>query len=139
MLDKIKNKKNISIYGSRVMGQLKKKNSSFFKGKHKKQSIGPYFMNIVLKQLFFFLFKKKVTDLLTGYKVYEKKFFKNNDIKTKGFETDHEISAKLVKQGYNIIEVPISYNPRTKAQGKKINFLDAIKAIYTIVRFYITK
>ena len=55
------------------------------------------------------------------------------DIITYGFETDHEITAKLIKQKYRIIEVPVSYKPRTKEEGKKINFFDAFKAMATII------
>ena len=53
----------------------------------------------------------------------------NNTINSMGFEADHEITAKLIKQKYKIVEIPVSYKPRTKEEGKKINFFDAIKAI----------
>ena len=76
--------------------------------------------------LFFILYQRIITDPLTGYKLYEKKFFKNNLIKSKGFEADHEITAKLIKKNYKIIEIPINYKPRTKAEGKKINFFDGL-------------
>ena len=59
----------------------------------------------------------------------------NNIIYSKGFEADHEITAKLIKQKYRIIEVPVSYKPRTKEEGKKINFFDAIKAMITIIKY----
>ena len=72
---------------------------------------------------------------ITGYKLYKRSFFTNFNIKSKGFEADHEISAKLIKNKYQIIEVPISYYPRTKNEGKKINFFDAIKAIITIIKY----
>ena len=45
-------------------------------------------------------------------------------LETSGFELDHEISAKLLARGYRIVEVPISYSPRSKAQGKKIGLRD---------------
>ena len=48
--------------------------------------------------IFAILYRKKITDLLTGYKIYEKKFFKKVKINSKGFEADHEISAKLIKK-----------------------------------------
>ena len=87
-------------------------------------------MNKLLCFLFKFLFNTYHTDPLTGYKVYEK-FFKNK-IFSKGFEADHEITIKLIKSNYRIIEVPIKYNPRTVKEGKKINFLDAEKYLYFI-------
>ena len=71
--------------------------------------------------------------MLTGYKIYEKNFFKNVKIKTNGFETDHEITLKLLEFKYNIVEIPISFSPRSREEGKKINFSDAIKAVKLII------
>ena len=85
--------------------------------------------------LFFIFYGRLISDPLTGYKLYKKKFFRKNTIQSKGFEADHEISAKLIKQNYNILEVPISYKPRTIAEGKKINFFDGIKALFTIIKY----
>lgn len=128
-------KKKITVFGSRVlMNKIKNKNK-FFAGKHPKQNYGPFFMNVILQNLFKILYKQNITDLLTGYKIYEKDVINKLNIETNGFETDHEITAKLVRHGYSIVEVPINYNPRTKADGKKINFLDGLKAIYTIVKY----
>ena len=59
----------------------------------------------------------------------------DNIIKSKGFEADHEITAKLIKQGFKITEVPIDYKPRNKLEGKKINFFDGIKALITIMKY----
>ena len=85
--------------------------------------------------LFMILYIRFISDPLTGYKLYSKEFFINNEISSNGFEADHEITAKLIKQKYKILEVPISYIPRTKKEGKKINFIDAIKALITITRY----
>ena len=74
MLEPFKYEKKISVYGSRVMGVKEKYNFFFFKGKHPKQGFGPYFMNKILQVLFRILYKNNITDLLTGYKIYEKKF-----------------------------------------------------------------
>lgn len=135
MLLPFKNQSKISVFGSRVLMNKKKYKNFLFPGKHPRQNFGPFFMNIILQNLFKILFKKNITDLLTGYKIYEKKIFKKIKIETNGFETDHEITSKLVRLGYQIIEVPINYNPRTREEGKKINFLDGIKAIYTIIKY----
>lgn len=55
-----------------------------------------------------------------------------------GFEADHEMTAKLIKQNYKIIEIPIDYSPRNKSEGKKINFFDGIKALITIIKYRFT-
>ena len=106
---------------------LKKNNS--------KQNLTSYLANILFVLLFLILYRVFITDPLTGYKLYAKEFFKKNVISSKGFEADHEITAKLIKQKYQIVEVPVKYNPRTKMEGKKINFFDALKAIKTIILF----
>ncbi|MCI0664856.1 MAG: hypothetical protein L0220_27650 [Acidobacteria bacterium] len=56
-------------------------------------------------------------------------------MKTHGFETDHELTAKLIRSGVAIHEVPIAYSPRTVNEGKKIGFADAVKAVWTLARF----
>ena len=134
LYDAAKNLRNISIYGSRYLPL----NLGFIPRYYKGQNLSSYFANIVFIILFFILYQRIITDPLTGYKLYEKKFFKNNLIKSKGFEADHEITAKLIKKNYKIIEIPINYKPRTKAEGKKINFFDGLKALYTIIiyRFF---
>lgn len=117
-----------AIYGSRYLINNKLR---------KNQNIGPFIFNKILSLWFWIFFKVFISDLLTGYKVYPIKFFKNHKIITNGFETDHEITSKLIKSNYAIKEVPIKYLPRTKLQGKKINIFDAFKAIFTIVKFKI--
>ena len=82
---------------------------------------------------------KFISDLLTGYKVYEKFFFEKNIIYSTGFEADHEITIKLLRNKIKIIELPIKYYPRTRQEGKKISFKDAIKAMLVIIRFRILK
>jgi hypothetical protein len=56
-------------------------------------------------------------------------------LKENGFSFCPEFSAKVCKLGYKIYEVPISYNPRSKSEGKKITFLDGFYAIKAIIKF----
>ena len=102
---------------------------------YKNQNFSSYLANIFFMFLFMFLYTRFISDPLTGYKLYLRDFFVNNVIYSKGFEADHEITAKLIKQKYKIVEIPVSYKPRTKEEGKKINFLDAIKAMVTIIKY----
>jgi hypothetical protein len=57
------------------------------------------------------------------------------EIKSRGFELCPEITAKALKQGLKIYEVPISYHPRTTEQGKKITWKDGIQAIWTLIKY----
>ncbi|HPG29719.1 MAG TPA: glycosyltransferase family 2 protein [bacterium] len=136
MLEKLnselKNNKLVSIYGSRILGQKKLGRKS---GIHPSQGLGPFIMNNVLTLLAYILFGKLITDTLTAYKIYPAEIIKGFTVKTKGFETDHELTSKLIKQNVKITEVPISYNPRTVQEGKKIKAIDGLKAIWTFIKF----
>tara|TARA_B100002052_G_C15884357_1_gene600858 strand:- start:1949 stop:2653 length:705 start_codon:yes stop_codon:yes gene_type:complete len=121
----------VAVYGSRYINKQKKIKFQL----HKNQEFLPFIFNFILMFIFMIFFKNVITDLLTGYKIYERKFFQKLKIRSKGFEADHEITAKLVKSNYKIIEVPINYSPRTRREGKKINIFDSFKAIKTIIYF----
>ena len=137
LLEPFKFSEKISVYGSRPKNVFNKEN--LFVDKHHNQKYGPYFMNKLLCFFFKFLFNIYLTDPLTGYKIYERNFFLKNKIFSKGFEADHEITIKLIKSNYRIIEVPIKYNPRTVKEGKKINFLDAVIAFYILLKLKLMK
>ena len=126
---------NIAVFGSRYLMN----NKSLRKKPYSNQSFFAFFFNYFLSLFFFILHGKFISDLLTGHKVYEKFFFEKNIIYSTGFEADHEITIKLLKNKINIIEIPIKYYPRTRQEGKKISFKDAIKAILIIVKFRISR
>lgn len=134
MIDNVQINKKMSVYGSRYKPFYLNLIPKFYR----KQNISSYIANIIFVLQFLLFYQRFISDPLTGYKLYPKKFFEDNKINSNGFEADHEISAKLIKQNYKIIEVPIQYIPRTKAEGKKINFMDALKAFITIIRYRFT-
>ncbi len=84
------------------------------------------------------LFKGHLTDMETAYKVFKADVLKRIKLKRVGFDFEPEITAKLLKAGYQIHEVPISYNPRTSYEGKKIGYRDGLEAIWTLLvcRFF---
>jgi glycosyltransferase involved in cell wall biosynthesis len=122
LIQPIIDKKNSVVYGSRFL----KENPCIYKSY--------YLGNILISSLISFLFKQKVTDSYTCYKVFHKTVFKDIEIKSKRFEFEAEITCKLLKNKYKILELPISYNPRSIQQGKKIKFKDAIIGILTILK-----
>lgn len=77
----------------------------------------------------------KVTDMETCYKAFEADIIKSIDIKEKRFGFEPEITAKISKKKVKLIEVPISYYPRTKEEGKKINLSDGFRALYCIAKY----
>ena len=76
-----------------------------------------------------------LTDTVTAYKLFPRPLLAGLDLQTTGFELDHEISAKVIARGYRIVEVPIGYAPRSKAEGKKIGARDWWRALKTFWRF----
>jgi dolichol-phosphate mannosyltransferase len=80
------------------------------------------------------LFKCNLTDTSTGYKVFEKGVIKHAHLKSKGFDFCPEITARLLKQKINIIEVPITYKPRNINEGKKIRITDGFIALWVITK-----
>ena len=98
------------------------------------QSIINLYFSHFLTILFFVRKRKLITDLLTGLKMYPAWVYNQIAPTTDGFETDHEITLALQQLEIPIVEVPITYNARTKADGKKIGTRDAIKAIRILLQ-----
>ena len=113
------------VYGSRI---LKKENKQ-----------GRWWFYLGGRTVTFFtnlLYHSHLTDEPTCYKVFHKdlKEILLNAIGRR-FEWEPEITAKLLKKGYKIQEVPISYNPRGKDKGKKLGFKDGIQTIWVLFKW----
>lgn len=80
------------------------------------------------------LFGAQLTDMETAYKVFRRTVIAGMRLRCVRFDFEPEITAKILMAGYRIHEVPISYNPRTSAKGKKISWIDGVDAIYTLFR-----
>jgi len=80
------------------------------------------------------LFGSRLTDMHTAYKVFRANVIKSVELKAVKFDIDPEITAKLLMAGYEIIEIPIAYNPRTPEEGKKVKWTDGIEAIIRLLR-----
>ena len=81
------------------------------------------------------LFNAHLTDEPTCYKVFDAKVIKSIHFNGNRFDWEPEVTAKICKSGYTILEVPITYKPRTFEQGKKINWKDGVQAIWTLVKY----
>ncbi len=90
--------------------------------------------NLILTSLTNLLYRSKLTDMETAYKVFTAEVAKKLILQANKFEIEPEITAQICRYGYKILEVPISYRPRTVLEGKKINWKDGIKAIWTLFR-----
>jgi len=112
------------VYGSR------------FKGTIDNMSLINRFANIISNMTFNFLFRTRLTDINTCYKVFKKEVLKDPAITSKRkFTFDTEITAKLVQWGYTIYEVPIRYVARSKQEGKKITWKDALEMYWAIIQY----
>jgi dolichol-phosphate mannosyltransferase len=128
-----------SVYGSRILGQIRdRKGLRLFPGRHPEQGFGPWLAGQLLTFWTLLLYGKWITDTLTAYKLYPAAAVRHMQVRTSGFETDHEITAKLIRGGYRIVEVPISYFPRSVAAGKKIKPRDGFIAVWTLLKFRFT-
>lgn len=80
------------------------------------------------------LFGGKLTDVATASKMVRADVVQSLHLTTKDFNLDFELPNKILLAGHNIIEIPITYNPRTYEEGKKITSLDGFKAILIMIR-----
>jgi dolichol-phosphate hexosyltransferase len=80
------------------------------------------------------LFNTYISDLETGYKVMPLDVWRRLDLRARGFELEPEVTAKLLRLGYRIYEVPISYTARSREEGKKLTWQDGVRAVLTLLR-----
>ncbi|MDD5072395.1 MAG: glycosyltransferase family 2 protein [Candidatus Omnitrophica bacterium] len=97
--------------------------------------IGNKFLNFMVM----LLYGARLTDMETCYKVIKKEILDGIDLSARGFEIEPEITAKLLRKGVKIYEVPISYVPRDYQEGKKISWRDGLKALYVLVKYRVGK
>ncbi len=94
-----------------------------------------FFGNKLLSCITSLLYGQYITDMETCYKSFDRKTILSLRIKSDGFDIEPEITAKLLKRRVKILEVPISYNSRGFKEGKKINWVDGIKALAVLIRY----
>ena len=90
--------------------------------------------NRLLTWLTNLLYLTRLTDMETGYKVFRREVLQRIRLRAVGFDFEPELTAKLLLAGYRIVEVPISYNPRRRDEGKKIQWFDGLDAAYLLIK-----
>lgn len=128
LIEPIINNETKVVYGSRVLNQ----NRYSARGFTSKLRV---FGNHVLTVISNILNKQKLTDAHTCYKVFSREVFDKINLEENDFSFCPEATSKVSKLGYEIIEVPISYNGRDYKNGKKIKFSDAFKALKTLIKY----
>ncbi|MCX6816738.1 MAG: glycosyltransferase family 2 protein [Candidatus Beckwithbacteria bacterium] len=81
------------------------------------------------------LFGHWVSDINTAYKAFTKEVLTKINLRSVQFEFDAEFTVKALKLGFKIAEVPVSFHPRTRLQGKKIRFRDGLDLVFTIIKY----
>ena len=112
-----------AVYGSRFLGEHK---AMYFW-----HALGNKFLTLVTNVLF----DTTLTDMETCYKVFTKDIAASLNIQQMRWGIDPEITAKILRQGHRIYEVPIAYNGREFWEGKKISWKDAFVVLRTLMRY----
>ena len=99
-------------------------------------SLHNFIANRILATYTNFLYGCRITDESTGYKAFSTELITRLNLTCEGFEFCPEITAKILRAGYHIDEVPVSYFPRTKKEGKKLRFWsDGFFAAWTLLKY----
>lgn len=124
LLAPIEEGKSDVVYGSRFLGGPRK---------------AMFFWNMIankgLTLATNILYNSIISDMETCYKVFRREVVDGMQIHARGFEFEPEFTAKVLKQGIRIYEVPISYNGREWDEGKKIKWTDAPIALWTLLKY----
>jgi glycosyltransferase involved in cell wall biosynthesis len=110
------------VYGSRFLGTNPR---MFFS-----QRVG----NVVLTRLTNLLYGAALTDMETCYKLFARDVVSTMTLTANRFDVEPELTAKTLRQGLDIVEVPITYVGRPYTAGKKIDWRDFVSAVWTLVR-----
>ena len=125
MLEALLSGRGSVVYGSRYMNA----------GKHANQSLAAYLGGRSLSVIALIFTRTWLTDTVTAYKLFRRDQLAALPLETSGFELDHEITSRMVARGARIVEVPIRYAPRSKAEGKKIGLRDWFIGLRTFWRY----
>jgi dolichol-phosphate hexosyltransferase len=80
------------------------------------------------------LYNSWISDMMTGQKAKSTELFRSLELRQRGFAIEAEITARLLRRGIRIYEVPISYAARSREDGKKLTALDGLRVLRTLLR-----
>lgn len=112
------------VYGSR-----------FSKEDYERPLFFNWVANILLTLTTNLLYGAALSDMETCYKVFRRELVTDMTIHARRFEFEPEFTAKLLKRKIKILEVPISFNPRSYGEGKKITPWDGVVALWTLIKY----
>jgi glycosyltransferase involved in cell wall biosynthesis len=124
LLDPIERGKADVVYGSRFLGAPRRV-AMFWH----------MVANKLLTLMTNLLYNSILTDMETGYKLFRREIIQDIPLRSRRFDFEPEVTAKLLKRKIRIFEVPITFNPREYSEGKKIGIRDAFEAVWTLIRY----
>jgi hypothetical protein len=95
--------------------------------------------NRALSSLTNVLYRARLTDIETCYKVFRRDVLDALTLRASRFEIEPELTAQVLKRGYRIVELPIGYKPRSRNEGKKISWKDGFAAVSMLVNQRLAK
>jgi len=116
------------VYGSR-----------FFNGMNRRMALPNRIVNKLLVWAVAALFFRRISDEATCYKAVRTSVLRDMHLECERFEFCPEVTAKAIRMGKRIKELPISYEPRSKAAGKKIRWTDGVEAFWTLLKHRFSK
>jgi len=116
------------VYGTRLRGGQPQRAHLFWH----------YVGNRVLSLMTNVLFNTTISDMEVGYKAFRGDLVRSIELVSDDFRFEPEITAKVLRRGARLYEVPISYYGRTYAEGKKITWRDGVLAVFALLRFRFT-
>ncbi len=126
LLEVVQKTNAYAVYGTRFSGEYRRTGSYIY-------TLGNNFLTMLTN----LLCGLNLTDMETCYKLFDGNLIRSIKIKSKGFDFEPEITCKLSNLKIPIYETAISYNPRSKLQGKKIGVKDGFSAIFSIIKYKI--
>ena len=123
ILNKAQSENALVVYGSRILSHSRMSYLRYWLGGRGVT----WFTNLI--------FRSNLTDEPTCYKLFDSELFKSLNIKSSGFEFCPEVTAKVLQRKIPILEVPISYDPRSIEEGKKIRWRDGFIALWILLKY----
>lgn len=112
------------VYGSRFLG-----------APHRAILFWNMVANKLLTTMTNILYNTILSDMETGYKVFKREVVADMKLRANRFDFEPEFTAKILKKGVRVFDVPITFNPREYSEGKKIGLWDAFEAVWALLKY----
>jgi glycosyltransferase involved in cell wall biosynthesis len=118
-----------------LQGRAKVVYGSRFSGEGMNPSVTEWAANRFLSLVTNVLYNTTLSDLLTGYKVFDRRVLDGITLDSDRFEFEPEFTAKVLRRGYGIYEVPVSYARRQRGEGRKYSWTDTLTVLVSLLRY----